>query len=215
MDIQAILKSHRDWLNSVKGGQRANLWDADLRNADLEGANLEDADLEGANLEDADLEGANLRRANLWDADLEGANLRRADLEGANLEDANLEGANLRRANLWRADLPHHTICPELGSFQAWKKLANNIVALIEIPEEADRISSLVGRKCRAEYVKTIALYKGGEKITSGEFEGKYDSGTTYTAGEYTYPDKFCDDIRVECSHGIHFFMTRKEAEQW
>jgi len=28
-------------------------------------------------------------------------------------------------------------------------------------------------------------------------------------------PDSFDPDPRVECSHGIHFFMTRKEAEAY
>lgn len=28
-------------------------------------------------------------------------------------------------------------------------------------------------------------------------------------------PDKFDPDVRVECSHGIHFFLTREEAETY
>jgi len=46
-------------------GKKANLWGADLREADLSGANLWGADLSGA-----DLRGANLRGANLGGADL-------------------------------------------------------------------------------------------------------------------------------------------------
>ena len=33
--------------------------------------------------------------------------------------------------------------------------------------------------------------------------------------GQPTYPDSYDDDERVECSHGIHVFMTRQEAEEW
>ena len=54
------------------------------------GANLRDANLYGANLCDANLRGANLRDANLY-----GADLCDADLRDANLRDANLRGANL------------------------------------------------------------------------------------------------------------------------
>ena len=74
-----VLQRHAKWLKDEEGGEKADLWDADLRDADLRGANLRDADLRGANLR-----GANLRGANLWGADLRGANLRGADLRGAN-----------------------------------------------------------------------------------------------------------------------------------
>ena len=84
-----VLQRHAKWLKDEEGGEKADLWDADLRDADLRGANLRDADLRGANLR-----GANLRGANLWGADLRGANLRGADLRGANLRGADLRGAN-------------------------------------------------------------------------------------------------------------------------
>ena len=38
---------------------------------------------------------------------------------------------------------------------------------------------------------------------------------TVYRNGELTYPDSYDDDIRVGCSHGIHFFITKAEAEEW
>ena len=78
---------------------------ATLTGANLFRANLRDADLAGANLRDADLTGANLFRANLRDADLTGATLTGANLTEANLRDADLAGANLFRANLRDADL--------------------------------------------------------------------------------------------------------------
>jgi hypothetical protein len=73
--------------------KKANLWganlgEADLRGADLRRANLGEADLRGADLGEADLGEADLGRANLWEADLRGADLRRANLWGANLRGA-------------------------------------------------------------------------------------------------------------------------------
>lgn len=63
--LNSILEQHKKWLDSEKGGIRANLRGADLRRADLRRANLRGADLSyanlsGANLRDADLRGANL-----------------------------------------------------------------------------------------------------------------------------------------------------------
>ena len=97
-ELNLILENHKKWLDSEKGGIRANLRGANLRGANLRGANLRDAYLCGANLCDANLCGANLRDANLRDANLCGANLCDANLCGANLRDA-----NLRDANLWSA----------------------------------------------------------------------------------------------------------------
>ncbi|HCL4892096.1 TPA: pentapeptide repeat-containing protein [Salmonella enterica] len=105
-DLSKILEEHKVWITSMhESGSRANLCDANLRDANLCGANLLDANLCGANLCGADLRGANLCGANLRGADLRGANLCGANLRGANLRGANLCGANLRGANLCGANL--------------------------------------------------------------------------------------------------------------
>lgn len=105
------------WVANLR---EANLYEADLREADLGAANLRqaylmiadlrEADLGSADLQEADLAGANLQEATLWVANLQGASLGAANLRKANLERANLRGAmlgsvNLREANLESADL--------------------------------------------------------------------------------------------------------------
>jgi hypothetical protein len=81
------------------------LYDADLRQANLDDANLRGANLEYANLENANLKGAELNRSKLNGVVLGGANLRRALLYRANLEYANQEKAYLGRAKLLEASL--------------------------------------------------------------------------------------------------------------
>jgi hypothetical protein len=190
----------------------ANLREANLRVANLREANLKGANLEGANLRGANLRGANLEEAYLRGANLEGANLRVANLEGANLEGANLRGANLRGAylrgaNLEGAIIPYYTICPEVGGFYAFKKTTKGVIK-IYVPADAKRTSSLVGRKCRAAYIEVISgPGVGGKSPTKGDLV--YTKGTTVKA------DRFDPDIRLECTHGIHFFMTLKEAQEW
>ena len=44
--LKNVLELHRKWINKEPGGERANLWGADLR-----GANLRRANLQGANLD--------------------------------------------------------------------------------------------------------------------------------------------------------------------
>jgi uncharacterized protein YjbI with pentapeptide repeats len=180
----------------------ANLRGANLRGAYLEGANLIGAYLEGAYLGGAYLEGANLMGAYLEGAYLGGANLRGAYLYGAYLGGANLEGAKHDEKTKW----PHFQLPPEKGAFIAYKKITSGVIE-IQIPAKAKRTSSLVGRKCRAEYVKVLT--KGVKAV------GDHDNKTMYETGKITRADKWDDDIRVECTHGIHFFMTRKEAEEY
>ena len=191
-------------VNGYKIKREANLYGANLREANLYGANLRGANLREANLREANLYGANLRgadlrEANLYGADLYEANLREADLYGADLREANLYGANLREANLENCKLPTYQICPEEGSFVGWKKVDSGLIKLL-IPDNAKRTSSLVGRKCRAEFVQVLS---GG---------GISERGGEYKEGENYYPDKYDDDFRIECSHGVHFFITKEEA---
>ena len=118
--LNEILEKHTKWLNHEPGGERANLWKADLRGAKLQRANLWRADLREANLWEADLwranlqgavlqranlRGANFQEANLLEADLWEANLLEADLQEADLRGANLREADLREADLWGANL--------------------------------------------------------------------------------------------------------------
>ena len=59
------------------------------------GVNLYEADLRAANLVGAILREANLSEANLYEADLHGANLRGANLAGTILYKADLSGTDL------------------------------------------------------------------------------------------------------------------------
>jgi len=98
---------------------------------------------------------------------------------------------------------------PEEGAFIGWKKVAG-VVLKLEIPADAKRCSSLVGRKCRAEFVKVVAA------IDSDKTEFATQRNCVYRVGETVKPNSYNDDPRVELStKGIHFFMTRKEAEEW
>ena len=88
IDIKKTLELHTAWRRGEEGGERADLFGANLSGANLFGANLS-----GANLFEANLSGANLFEANLSGADLFEANLFEANLSGANLSGANLSGA--------------------------------------------------------------------------------------------------------------------------
>ena len=199
--LKEILERHRKWLNDEDGGERADLYGANLR-----GANLREANLREANLYGADLYGANLRGANLRGADLYGANLYGADLREANLREANLRGAK---------NIPFiPLVCPERGSFTAFKKCGSYIIELL-IPQDAKRCSATT-RKCRASYAKVVAITNmDGSQAEVDHVTNHAYEPIEYKIGEYVHPDSFDDDRWNECSHGIHFFINRQEAVEY
>ena len=161
----------------------------------------------GANLSGANLYSADLRGANLYSADLRGANLSGANLTGANLSGANLAGANLRGAkNISNRLNAESFIVPETGSFEGWKKCQNDVIVHVLVPKDAKR-SNATGRKCRASKVKVLEIIGAEEGIST------YSSAVIYRAGKTVKADIWNEDRWVECGGGIHFFITRKEAE--
>ena len=206
-----IIEAHARWDRGEKDGQCADLRYADLRDANLRGANLRGADLRGANLRDADLRYANLRYANLRSADLRDANLRDADLRDANLRDANLQGANLRDAKNADLAIAMTRILPE-GDLIGWKKCDHEVIVKLRIPADAKR-SHAFGRKCRAEFVDVLEVVGAKVGITDRTDQG--GAKAEYRAGQRTVADSWDDDFSSECSHGLHFFITRLEAEMY
>jgi uncharacterized protein YjbI with pentapeptide repeats len=191
---------------------------ADLRRANLNGVDIRGADLRGANLNGVDIRGADLRRVNFSRANLNGVDLLNADLRRANLNGVDIRGADLSRADLRDANIKQiehqFQIIPMEGSFIAWKKLAHGCLAKIEIPTKSPRTFSLIGRKCRAKYVKTLEITDPqGDKIK--ECPGKRDRSIIYKVGMLTHSDKWDNNKLIECTHGIHFFISKQEALDW
>jgi hypothetical protein len=151
--------------------------------------------------------GADLSGANLSGADLSGADLSRADLSGANLYGANLYGANLSRAK--NADLAQaQTVIVPEGNIVGWKKCRDGVIVKLLVPQKAKRSNS-TGRKCRAEFVKVLRLFNGEVGIS------QHDGKTEYRKGETVTCDKWNENRFTECGGGIHFFITRAEAEAY
>ena len=149
------------------------------------------------------------------------ANLSRADLSGANLSGADLSGAYLSWADLndikdAAVALARTSIVPQTGSFVGWKKLTGNTIAKVLIPEDAARVNAAGSRKCRASRVHVLAMWQEGTEMNVGvAVSGQHDVNTKYEVGKEVVPDSFDARITEECSHGIHFFLTREEAEAY
>ena len=157
---------------------------------------------------------ANLQGAYLQRADLQGADLRGADLRGANLQGAYLRGAYLRGADLQGAEnVPDYvvattSILPDEGDIIGWKKCKNGVIVKLLIKNGTKR-SNAIGRKCRAEKAKVLDVIGGDIGVSY------YNNKTTYITGKTVKCDKWDEDRWNECGGGIHFFITRHEAEQY
>ena len=204
-DLKAVLADHAKWLANPSQGRRADLTGANLTRADLTGANLT-----RANLTRADLTRANLTRAYLTRAYLNGADLNGANLTGANLTGADLTRADLTRANLTGAKLGHRAIVPPTGKFTAWKKLRMGVIAELEVI--GPRVSPYTDRKCRCVSARVVALHGAAPYDHARSI---HDPDFVYRVGEIvSVPDANLDPREV-CTAGIHFFLTREEAEAY
>ena len=152
-------------------------------------------------------------------ADLCGADLRNADLRGADLCGAYLSGADLWHADIRGVKYNERTsffalACPEEGDFIAWKKVGDAIIKL-RIPSEAKR-SSATTRKCRCEFAEVLELQNlDGTPYNDDKVINNNYVKTIYKVGEIVHSDSWDNDRWNECSHGIHFFITRDEAVRY
>ncbi len=188
--LQAILVEHAKWYDDNNKGIQANLSGADLRYANLSNTNLSSINFGGADL----------RRANLSYANLKNAYLRQTDLRHACLNGAkNIPGYVIASTN----------ILPD-GDLVGWKKCKYGALVKLLIPADARR-SNATGRKCRAEYVKVLQiLYADGNCAV-----GNYDDRTLYMVDQIVTCNKWNNNRWIECGGGIHFFITRYEAEHY
>ena len=183
-ELKKIIENHQHWLNE-----------------DCEGWETMRADLSGSNLSGSDLRGSDLRYSNLSGSDLSGSNLRGSNLNGSDLNGSRYD----ERTSFFALQ------CPEKGAFIGFKKVDGYIVEL-EIPAEAKR-SSATTRKCRCEFAKVLSITNkdGSDSGLTAVHNDNY-CGCDYVVGEIVRADEWDDDRWNECSHGIHFFITRDEA---
>ena len=159
---------------------------------------------------------ANLRGADLMGADLMGADLRGAYLRGAYLRDAHLRNANLMGADLMGA-IGISLACPEKGEFTGFKQAHNErdkVIVELLILSDSKR-SSAAGRKCRCDKAKVIDITSLDGNIHYKSALSFHDANFVYTVGETVTAKDFDYDRWNECAPGIHFFITRQEAEEY
>ena len=133
--------------------------------------------------------------------------LEKAAKSNADLHDADLRGADLRGAEIDQALADKLNIIPA-GDVIGWKKCCDGVIVKMEISANTPR-SNATGNKCRAQSVKVLEVFGADVGIS------QYDTSVVYRAGETVSVSDFDIDRWNECSAGIHFFIDRKEAENY
>jgi uncharacterized protein YjbI with pentapeptide repeats len=116
-----------------------------------------------------------------------------------------------------RLNIP--SIVPDSGSFIGWKQASdskNNVVIIkLLIPSDAKRSNSN-GRKCRANKAYVLEIQNlDGTKSNETTAYSIFRHSFKYRIGELVEVSDFDENRFVECSTGIHFFITRDEAAKY
>ncbi len=59
------------------------------------------------------------------------------------------------------------------------------------------------------DVINVVEVYGAKEAVST------HDGKTLYKEGIRVFPDKWCENWQEECSSGIHFFITKIEAENY
>ena len=181
----------------------AQLCDGTFRGADLSSCDLRWTDIDYAHFEHANLTGADLRwTKNSYWARFEGANMDDIDIRGCAIDDKAVEGAK----NLF---IP--MVCPEEGSFISWMKCRDEKIVKIQVPENALRTGGS-RYSCRASEVLVLDIFEGD--TSCDEAVSIDDENLVFRKGELVKDNEEFDPSLLHNGEGIHFFITRAEAER-
>lgn len=231
-ELQDILERHKhflnrdcdDWMemNAILRGCR--LSQLDLSNVDLSYVFIENSILDGVDLSCANLQYATIHRSLISNTCFYLADLRYANLENSYFRDSYLVGTKLVGANVYYCTVSdvifdsqskssfYPLICPEVGEFIGWKKVEDDLIVKLRIPDRAMR-SSAYGRKCRCSEAEVLAIeYPDGHNYEKDQVSSMNDPDFIYTVGKTVSVKDYDTNRWHECSEGIHFFITRQEA---
>lgn len=205
--------------------RRAVLWESNFKRADLKGAVLTCSELCDCTFELAEMECADLDYTNLDNTVFNGANLSFARIKHTTFSYyADFLGADVTNTDLYDCDLDEESFaeaigfhpymrCPEEGSFIAWKKCRDDHIVKLLIPETAERTGASV-HNCRASEAKVLEIWNPDNEPCDTAVSCA-DEDFIYRKGEMVYPREAFDAHLLTSGSGIHFFLTRAEAEQY
>lgn len=99
-------------------------------------------------------------------------------------------------------------VCPQNTPLIGWKKCRGNVIVKLQIDKKTKK-SSGTTRGCRCEKARVLEVY--GDRIG----RSLHDYSFKYKKGQIVSVNNFDENRWNNCSFGIHFFLTREEAEEY
>lgn len=200
----------------------------DASSISLNGENLRDRFFENIDFSYANFEGADLTDAIFQNCDLTEATMCNAKCVGTHFvytkfNDTEMSGADFYNAVFFKSDpdMGIYTwntrglvpVCPTEGEFIAWK-IAYECIIKLRIPADARR-SSGTNRKCRCDKAEVLSINRIWDGTPVDAVCSDYDPKFIYRVGCMVEEPEFSTDRWNICAPGIHFFMSRREAESY
>lgn len=224
----------RKKLSERADGAELDLKDIELTDADLSGWDLshtdfsyssfhhvcfDHSDMHDCSVENALFDDCSFRFTNFRNGNLKGAAMRYDDLSGADISGANLFSAVLEHANLSDIKSDKDTrffrlYCPEKGAFLGYKKCFNNRLVQLLIPADAKRTSATMN-SCRCSKAKVLTIKSFDYKEEFDEAWSLVDENFVYRKGQWVEVPDFNEDRWMDSTTGIHFWLTREEAQAY
>jgi len=98
-------------------------------------------------------------------------------------------------------------------TMRVYKKLADDLIATLEL-SKGQEFQSEDHHKCRTYRALVVAIESKDKSKSYKRGVSQYKSNFVYEVGKEVIADKYYSGIS-ECSHGIHFFLNRKSAEEY
>jgi len=198
----------------------ANIYNSNFIRTDLSGSSY----FSHSTLDFCDFWSSTLIACNFEHARLVGCSFYNSTLGDANFHDSINENTCIEKCSVSNAkDLPETSLaCPEIGSFIGFKlavkyddDLCKYYIVTLKIPEDARRTSAVGSIKCRCDKAEVMAI----EQIDGKEDEEPVTEVCSLRDLRFKY--RLCETVTepnydgnrsVECSRGIHFFMSKLDA---
>ena len=208
--------------------ENVNMKAADIFKSDIKNSNLCNVDFISSLVINCDCDNSSffnsvMFRCNIWNSNFTHINdfyyskivstfLKDCVFTFSDYEDA-FADCSMKRTIITPSE-PVETIVPETGSFIGYKKvrLDNGScgVVRLKVLEDSKR-SNGTSCMCRCSKAKVLSIIdERGEYYRQGY--SFYDKSFKYKVGEVVEVENFNDNKFLDCTHGIHFFMTEKEA---
>lgn len=183
--------------------------------ADFRRSSLRDVAMKCGSYRNADFSMANLVRVDMCNSDFYEAKFVNGGIYSSVLTEGNFDEVDFRGVKVNTSTIGYVMACPSEGSYIGWKKCGDKcgeyIVKLL-VTEDALR-SSATTRKCRCSKAKVLEIQTmDGHKSNKRVVYSTYHTMFKYEVGKVVSVSDFDPNRWIECSIGIHHFVSREDA---